>query len=137
VLPGPGVLLGRALGRHEENPYTEARATAADLASPSFARFDVLKTESVLTAEGGRWPLFTANTYRLINPPAGADAATADLTLDAGGAVKGEVLDADGRPLEGVVVHGLVAFRFAKPKTLAAATFTARGLDPAHPRMLL
>ena len=62
-----------------------------------------------------------------------------DFVLDAGGIVKGRVVGPDGQPLPGVLAAGLRHDWYIDadwPPLTKTGEFTARGLDPKHPRLL-
>jgi hypothetical protein len=72
-----------------------------------------------------------------INPKLGDEPVKVKFVLDAGGIVKGTLLDPDGKPLTGVLAAGLRDDWFLGPsQPLKTADFTAMGLHPERPRLL-
>jgi hypothetical protein len=132
VVPGPGVLFVRAWDGTTPCRFPPARIAPADQAPELFDKqIGVFRTGGV----GGAIPAAAINTYRIIDPPAGATELTADFALDPGRERKGIILDPNGRPVAGAAVLGVHPLDGAR--TLPGAEFTAVALTPEVPRRVL
>jgi hypothetical protein len=70
-----------------------------------------------------------------VNPGADGKAVACEMQLDPGKSVQGTIVDADGKPIDGVKVMDL-KLMWSLPQPLAGSRFTATALDPRHPRQL-
>jgi RNA polymerase sigma factor (sigma-70 family) len=84
---------------------------------------------------GFRWTEF--DTLHTLDVPAQDKPVTLDISMMPGRTIPGTVTDPDGKPLTGVVIHGLTAREFRPPEPLPTAAFTVTGLAPGRPRLLL
>jgi protocatechuate 3,4-dioxygenase beta subunit len=134
ILPGSGILLARERYRDRgTNHYTQVpldpadvkRAYSTELGNPG---------PSFLAASNRIVHLYGHNAYKIINPPADAEAFTCDLQYDPGRTVTVRVTDPDGKPLAGVTPARLTALWSSAPA--GGPEFTVTSLDPAEPRTL-
>jgi RNA polymerase sigma factor (sigma-70 family) len=124
-LPGRGLIAVKA---DEDRYLTSIGADKIPAANKHSTNF-----ESILTH-----PLFVSAEYHAfvqVNPAADGKAAACDVHLDPGKSVQGNIVDADGKPLDGVRVMDL-KLMWSRPQPLAGSRFTANALDPRHPRQL-
>jgi RNA polymerase sigma factor (sigma-70 family) len=128
VMPGSGIITLQANANHyrpapaPEPAEGQARLTPRDGGFPS--------------AYGDYAFISNCHAARMINPPLGTESLTIDLPLDPGRSLAGLAQDAEGKPLSGVRITGLTA-TWSRPQELRGAEFTALGLAPAEPRVLV
>ncbi|MCI0463301.1 MAG: carboxypeptidase regulatory-like domain-containing protein, partial [Gemmataceae bacterium] len=121
-VPGPGRLFARAL----EDQFVRAEPEGLDLIPPAVLAVTPHLHAIVAIDPSEKEPKSLVH----------------DIALDPGRTVTGTVLGPDGQPLDNVFVAGLTAAYSpiyspsTKPK-LPAAAFTAIGLDPQRPRLLV
>jgi RNA polymerase sigma factor (sigma-70 family) len=125
VLPGPGLIAVQAI----EGEYTRAQLAET---RGSHILHDVIPS------------VLAVSSYHAVLPisPDEKDpkSLVLEVALDPGRSVSGRVVGPDGKPLAGATVAGLTAVKKVSERTsdkLPGSTFTARGLDPRHPRTLL
>src|SRR5207248_4687285 len=73
----------------------------------------------------------------LINPGANPGPITQNVGLRPALAVRGKLVGPDGKPLMGVVAHGLVQEWAYASEPLKDDTFAVRGFNPRRPRNLV
>jgi protocatechuate 3,4-dioxygenase beta subunit len=137
VVPGPGLITAQAetRGGGTAHPYTQVRLDPADRPRAYLKQVDTLG-EAIMTFGGVITTLSNLSAYKIIDPPAGTEELSIDLTFATGRSVRGTVLDADGKPLAGCTAGGLTA-TYDQPQVLKDATFTAVALDPDRPRTVI
>src|SRR5262249_24812386 len=128
ALPGPGLLTAEGAAEWPLclNTYLPATITATDRNRPEhFRTSDGVEgfRRSPLSSDH---PLF--NAYRLIAPPAGAEAFSCDLGLVRGKAVMLKLVGPDGRPVTGAAATGLAA-NYPDTRVLAGDTATVVALE--------
>jgi RNA polymerase sigma factor (sigma-70 family) len=134
ALPGSGVIKVRAEGE-AMGLYTEAVLDPAHRPRAYGDDGDGGLGQSFLSAGGSIETLTGHHAYRLIEPPPGADTFRCDVELDRGKEVTGTVIGPDDRPVAGASVVGLTALG-GGAVSLKDASFTARALNPARPRIV-
>ena len=72
-----------------------------------------------------------------IDLPADSEEVSLVLEFDQGRAVRGTLLDPEGRPLTGAAVAALTSGRFPMPEVRASSSFVATGLSTDHPRTII
>jgi hypothetical protein len=124
-LPGRGLLAVKA---DEDRFLPRIGADQIPAADKSFTNFEFIETH----------PLFVSAEYHAfvqVNPPTDRKADACDVQLDPGKSVQGVIVDADGKPVDGVKVMDL-KHMWSMPRPLAGSRFTATALDPHNPRQL-
>lgn len=140
VIPGPGVLLVQAHSLEKANGGRE-------VIPYKLAEFDAQDRERVKITENDDSRYFTAvdNSIETLNlqhavkvvdlaPDAGT--ATCDVFVERGQTLTVKIADADGKPLMGATVAGIVA-HLPSPMTIKDAACTIFGLDAKKTRRLL
>ncbi len=137
ALPGAGVVTAQGETRAEKIfiPYTQVRVARADLPRADLKQLDGLG-EMFTAADGHYVTLHSLSGYAVIDPKPTDDTVDVTITFDRGKTVSGKVVDAEGKPADGVTAYKLTAC-YPSPQKLADGTFTAIALDADHPRTLL
>lgn len=133
VIPGKGYLSAKA----DTNIYTRATPDKWD-------------GSLIMAAPHPVFPYYHHAITTIDVDPKNPETLKCDITFDQGETRKGTVVDADGKPVAGVIAFGLTAVpdpgartfprqpRYGPlpPDRLADGTFTVVGLDPKQPRHL-
>ena len=72
-----------------------------------------------------------------IDLPADIEEVSLVLEFDQGRAVRGTLLDPEGRPVTGAAVAALTSGRYPMPEVRESSSFVATGLSPDHPRTII
>jgi protocatechuate 3,4-dioxygenase beta subunit len=122
------------VGEEKINPYKIAEFSEAD----SERVKPVVNGEDRLYNAAGNSIEFLSleHAVKVLDLKEGSGPVEVNLTVDPGKAVKVNVVDAEGKPLEGAAVSGVTA-TWPLAVTLKSSSFTAYALDPARPRTLL
>ncbi|MBI1914174.1 MAG: sigma-70 family RNA polymerase sigma factor [Planctomycetes bacterium] len=139
ILPGPGIL-GFIDNARKESLMT-ALITRQDL-KDFFKDNEDHGNEDSLRIQAGvnSWTVVGQNQFSrllLINPGANPGPITQDVGLRPALAVRGKVVGPDGKPLTGVVAHGLMQEWAYASEPLKDDTFAVRSFNPRRPRNLV
>jgi RNA polymerase sigma factor (sigma-70 family) len=131
VPPGPGLIVVLA-GTPGNVSYPPVRAVAVADRATGIARHG----DDLLTDTAARpIDLVNYNAYRVIDiAEQGVDALDCDFIIDPGTTRGGPIVDPDGKPLDQVMVYGLVDPVFDAWGQVVNRAFAARALEPDHPR---
>jgi RNA polymerase sigma factor (sigma-70 family) len=141
VIPGPGVLMVQAHGVERTNGGRE-------VIPYKLAEFDAKDRERVkitVNEDGDRYFTTLDNSLEFLNLhhavkvldlAADAGAATCNLFVERGQTRTVKIEDADGKPLKGTTVAGVMA-HLPSPMTIQDTDCTVFALDPKKPRRLL
>src|SRR5262249_40059963 len=130
--PGLGILLVQVTPQPGDQPYPPAPIPPEDRNTPALRDGGQLGAHFV-TSAGIIQMLAGFHAYRLLEPAEGAEKMTADLQLDPGRAVAGQVVGPDGKPFPGATAAGLTSV-YAVSAALPGAGFTAEALLPGEAR---
>lgn len=123
-LPGPGILKVLA-GEHEQYLTALERDDA-----------DGSKTTSLGT-DPFHCSTYDANAIARIDPPQDATSFKRQVVLDPGETIKGQLVDPDGKPVQGAHSHGLTRNAGWEGPPLKTAEFTLSQYNPRRPRRVL
>ena len=139
TIPGPSMLVAQVhhrdkMGTHDVGPFCQATLTEEDA-----KRVTVTERGSnrfITSADGTIETLGLQNAAKYVDLPLDGEPTEVELVLDRGKTVDVQVLDEQGRPLDGVFAAGVtehwpITFR------LEDSHFTALALHPERPRKIL
>ncbi|HKB37853.1 MAG TPA: carboxypeptidase-like regulatory domain-containing protein, partial [Gemmataceae bacterium] len=139
ILPGPGVL--GFIDNERKESFMTAHITRQDL-KDFFKDNEDHGNEDALRVQAGvnSWTVVGQSQFQrllLINPGSKTGPITQDVALRPALAVHGKVVGPDGKPLTGVVAHGLMPEWPYASEPLKDDTFSVRNFNPRRPRNLV
>jgi RNA polymerase sigma factor (sigma-70 family) len=139
ILPGPGVL--GFIDNARKESFMTALITRQNL-KDFFKDDEDHGNEGALRVQAGvnSWTVVSQSQFQrllLINPGANPGPITQDVVLRPAQAARGKVVGPDGKPLTGVVAHGLMAEWAYASEPLKDDTFAVRSYNPRRARNLV